>query len=152
MSTSICPCGSQKDYNSCCQPLLSGLMSAPTPEALMRSRYTAFTKVDNKYLMASWHPETRPDTLDSEPSNWIGLEIVATGEDGDFGQVEFIAQLTYEGKLETLHELSNFEKIDGKWLYVDGEFKEKCGVEKISKKAPCPCGSGELFKHCHGSK
>ncbi|MFN7145721.1 MAG: SEC-C metal-binding domain-containing protein, partial [Myxococcota bacterium] len=34
-----CPCGSGRKAKGCCLPILEGA-AAPTPEALMRSRYT----------------------------------------------------------------------------------------------------------------
>ena len=148
-----CPCGSQKEYPQCCGIYIDGDERAPTPETLMRSRYTAFTKQKMEYIVATWHPETRPEELsEDEPSNWIGLEILNSSEDGEDGEVEFIAKLIYDGKIETLHELSEFERIDGAWLYVQGEFKnENNRVKKISKNEPCPCGSGKKFKRCHGA-
>lgn len=59
-----CPCVSGKEFDSCCGIYLSGLASAPTAEALMRSRYTAYTKNRYDYLLDTWHPSTRP-TLES---------------------------------------------------------------------------------------
>ena len=50
-----CPCGSGRAFGACCGPALSGERPAPTAEALMRSRYTAFTLRDTAYLLASWH-------------------------------------------------------------------------------------------------
>ncbi|WP_316830170.1 YchJ family metal-binding protein [Pedobacter aquatilis] len=37
-----CPCGSGLLYGNCCEPYLLKLKDAPTAEALMRSRYSAF--------------------------------------------------------------------------------------------------------------
>ena len=37
-----CPCGSGLDYGLCCGQYISGAKDAPTAEALMRSRYTAY--------------------------------------------------------------------------------------------------------------
>ena len=147
-----CPCGSKLDFAACCLQYLEGSKEAPTPEALMRSRYTAFTRGDFAYLKKTWHPETLPDLDADEPSNWIGLEILGTtiDDDGEDAEVEFVAKLIVGDRLETLHEVSDFEKVDGRWLYHSGEFKNDGEPPaKISMKAPCPCGSGETFKHCH---
>ena len=152
MSDLKCPCGSNLPFSGCCKPYLDGTAEAPTPEALMRSRYTAFARGDFAYLKKTWHPETVPDLGDDEPSNWIGLEILGTAvdEEGEHGEVEFVAKLIVGDRLEVLHEVSDFEKIDGRWVYHSGEFKNDDGTPKqISMKAPCPCGSGEKFKHCH---
>lgn len=151
-SQSPCPCGSGEIYGSCCEPFITQAALAPTPEALMRSRYTAFCMAANRYLLDTWHPETRPESLDDEPSNWIKLEIVKSDYDDHEGEVEFIAKLVYDQKVETLHELSQFEKIDGAWLYTEGEFiNDGSNVKKISKNADCPCESGKKFKRCHGA-
>lgn len=147
-----CTCGSDETFAHCCQPYLDGTAEAPTPEAMMRSRYTAFARGDFAYLKKTWHPETVPELGDDEPSNWAGLEIIETAidEEGENGEVEFIAKLIVGDCLEILHEVSEFEKIDGRWLYHSGEFKNDGEpTKKISMKMPCPCGSGETFKHCH---
>lgn len=90
----------------------------------MRSRYSAFVKGDVAYLLRTWHPRTRPGRLELAPGmRWTGLEILATGDGTAFhtsGTVEFRA--SYRGG--ALHERSRFERVDGAWVYVDGEFPE----------------------------
>ena len=148
--TIACPCGEGKAFGLCCEPFIAGTAAAPTPEKLMRSRYTAFYARDFAYLERTWHPDTRPTLTGDEPSGWVGLEIIESWEEGDEGEVEFKAKLIHDGKLETLHERSEFDKIDGKWFYHSGEFLNESGhVQKIKKSQPCPCGSGKLFKNCH---
>lgn len=151
MSDELCPCGSQKTFALCCGRFLQEGQLAPDPESLMRSRYTAFCRNDVAYLKKTWHPETCPDDLDAEePSNWIRLEIIEVSVEDDEGEVEFKASLIFDNRLEILHELSYFDKIDGQWLYHSGEFQNEAQrPEKISKSAPCPCGSGKTFKQCH---
>lgn len=146
-----CPCGTKLAFAACCKPYLDGKADAATPEILMRSRYTAFTRGDFAYLKKTWHPDTVPDLTAEEPSNWVGLEILraSAAADGETGEVEFLAKLIVGDRLETLHEVSDFEKIDGRWVYCSGEFKNEEPPAKISMKMPCPCGSGEKFKHCH---
>lgn len=152
--SALCPCCSELTYGECCAPYIKEEKEAPGPEELMRSRYTAFCIGDIDYVKNTWHPETLPDDLDAdEPNDWIGLEIIEVAideEEGVEGEVEFIAKLIYDGKLETLHEVSQFEKIDGHWLYHSGEFKNESNhVQKIKGSAPCPCQSGKSFKNCH---
>ncbi len=122
MTTRSCPCGLPKAYDDCCGRYHSGTAAAPTAEALMRSRYSAFVKGDEAYLLRTWHPRTRPPRLDLDPGmRWTGLEILAAGDGTAFhttGTVEFRA--SYRGG--SLHELSRFERVDGAWVYVDGEF------------------------------
>lgn len=151
-----CLCGSGDSYELCCGRYLDNKQLAPDPESLMRSRYTAFCLNNFDYLKSTWHPETCPADLGvGEPDNWIGLEIIewAMDDEETEGEVEFKARLIIGDKLETLHEISSFDKIDGAWLYHSGEFKtEEPQLDKISMKTPCPCGSGEKFKHCHYRK
>ncbi|MFD5480330.1 YchJ family protein [Streptomyces hawaiiensis] len=122
MTRRSCPCGLPQAYEACCGRFHSGAAAAPTAEALMRSRYCAFVKGDAGYLLRTWHPRTRPGTLELDPGmRWTGLEILGTGEGSAFhssGTVEFRA--SYRGG--SLHERSRFERVDGAWVYVDGEF------------------------------
>lgn len=148
-----CPCGLGEDYAECCGQYIDGGKLAPEPESLMRSRYTAFALQKIDYLKKTWHPETLPDDLDdSEPNCWVSLEIVDASMDDEEieGEVEFIAKLIYNNKLEVLHEISQFDKVNGHWLYHSGEFKEPdAKAQKLSKSERCPCGSGRSFKNCH---
>ncbi|GGW57878.1 YchJ family metal-binding protein [Streptomyces caelestis] len=122
MSTRSCPCGLPQAYEACCGRYHSGTAATPTAEALMRSRYSAFVKGDAGYLLRTWHPRTRPGTLELDPrTRWAGLEILDTSDGSAFhsgGTVEFRA--SYRGG--SLHERSRFERVDGAWVYVDGEF------------------------------
>lgn len=88
----------------------------------MRSRYCAFVKGDEAYLLRTWHPRTRPPRVEFDPGmRWTGLEILATSEGTAFhttGTVTFRASF----KGGSLHERSRFERVDGAWVYVHGEF------------------------------
>ncbi|PRC56851.1 hypothetical protein C6A85_36520, partial [Mycobacterium sp. ITM-2017-0098] len=68
---------------------------AQTAEQLMRSRYSAFAVGDADYLWRTWHPRTRPDTVEIDPGVvWTGLQVVGCvdGSPGDeHGEVEFRA-------------------------------------------------------------
>lgn len=91
----------------------------------MRSRFSAFAVGDADYLLATWHPRTRPKTLDlDEAITWRRLQIVDTeagGEDDDTGVVEFRAQYATGGKRDILHERSRFRRDRGDWMYLDGD-------------------------------
>lgn len=146
----LCPCGNQTDYSACCGRFIDGAELAPDPELLMRSRYTAFTRGAWDYLKKTWHPETVPEDLGvDEPSLWVGLNVIEASEEDNEGEVEFEARLIYDNKLEILHEISDFEKIDGAWLYHSGEFVNDHKPQKISRGQPCPCGSGKKYAQCH---
>lgn len=96
-----------------------------TAEALMRSRFDAFARGDVAHLLASWHPSTRPATLELDDGTvWRALQIVDTvagGEDDDDGVVEFRASYRSPEGAGLLHERSRFTRIDGRWVYLDGE-------------------------------
>lgn len=55
-----CPCGSGQSYDQCCGPVIAG-GPASSPEALMRSRYTAFTKGNIDHLVSTLAPEALKD-------------------------------------------------------------------------------------------
>ncbi|MEU1320088.1 YchJ family protein [Streptomyces tibetensis] len=122
MTRRSCPCGLPEAYETCCGRFHSGAAAAPTAEALMRSRYCAFVQGDVAYLLRTWHPRTRPGTLELDPGmRWTGLEILGASGGSAFhttGTVEFRA--SHRGG--SLHERSRFERVDGAWVYVDGEF------------------------------
>src|SRR5688572_5771300 len=78
-----CPCGGLQGYDDCCGRLHRGVAHAPTAEALMRSRYSAFVVGDVAYLRETWHPHTRPASLELDPDRrWTGLEVTATSGGG----------------------------------------------------------------------
>lgn len=91
----------------------------------MRARYSAYALELRPFLLDSWHPETRPAALDFDPNiEWLGLEILDTVAGGALdtaGIVEFRARFTRSGEPLELHERSSFERIDGRWVYVNGD-------------------------------
>ena len=105
--TLLCPCGSGRNLDQCCGPILDDPRHAETAEALMRSRYTANTLGRWNHLWATWHPRTRPDVVDSQ---------------GDItGMVEFRASYRAGKRHNVLHEVSRFQRRAGRWMYVDGD-------------------------------
>lgn len=146
-----CPCGSNKDYLTCCGPILKDHKLALTAEMLMRSRYTAFVKENSHHLLKTWHETKRPASLnfDDHPVTWVRLVINKTTEGqttDSTGKVDFSSTYIENGQLCTLNEVSNFSKMNGLWYYVDGV----CEVtkKKIERNRPCPCGSQKKFKRC----
>ena len=84
----------------------------------MRSRFSAYTLDRQQYLLSSWHPTTRPDSIESDPSiHWVKLKIVDAESRPD--QVEFVATFKINGKAHKLHENSRFIFENGRWLYLD---------------------------------
>lgn len=119
-----CPCGSQRPYAACCAPLHEGAAAA-TPEALMRSRYSAFVQGRACYLLASWHASTRPAELHLDAGvTWLGLSIKAAPPvlaDALHGEVEFVARWRLGGgSAQRQSECSRFVREQGRWFYVDG--------------------------------
>jgi SEC-C motif domain protein len=122
-----CPCGSGVSYDACCGPLHRGA-PASTAEALMRSRFSAFALGLPDYLVASWHPSTRPVSLQLEPDvEWRRLQLVDTvggGPDDAEGVVEFRASYRSPEGAGLLHERSRFVRVDRRWVYLDGDVRD----------------------------
>jgi len=149
-----CPCGSQIPEAACCARYLDG-GPAPSALALMRSRYTAFVRGDVDYLVKTHDPATRGglDLAGLRGTEWTGLEIVSSSENGDSGVVEFIASGVTGGVPFRQRERSRFRRVDGNWLYIDGDLRAE-PVRRIAapgRNHPCPCGSGKKYKKCHGA-
>lgn len=123
----MCPCGSGRAVENCCGRFHAGT-AAPDAECLMRSRYSAFLLGLEDYLLATWHPDTRPAglELDTTPApQWLGLTIKShTSLDDHHATVEFIARYKLNGRAFKLHESSRFERVGARWFYVDGEMLE----------------------------
>ncbi len=122
-----CPCGSGRAYDTCCGCWHRG-EAAPDAEKLMRSRYVAYVMGLEDYLLATWHPATRPAALDlatPPPPQWLGLTVKAhVPLDATHATVEFVARYRTGGRAFRLHERSRFERIDGRWFYVDGDMSD----------------------------
>lgn len=121
--TSACPCGSGDGFGVCCGPLVVDGVPAATAEELMRSRYTAFALGHTDHLWRTWHPRTRPPTIEGADVVWTGLtvvEVVAGGEDDDDGVVEFEARYSGPEGPTVMRERSLFERRGGRWTYLAG--------------------------------
>ncbi|MFZ4478302.1 MAG: YchJ family protein [Rhodoferax sp.] len=119
-----CPCDSGQIYGECCGHWHAGLrlaQHAPTPQALMRSRYSAYVLRLGDYLLATWHPSTAPGEMELAPLKWLGLEVRLEQVAGDAGVVEFVARWREGGKAQRLHETSRFVRQSGRWYYIDGQ-------------------------------
>jgi SEC-C motif domain protein len=121
-----CPCGSRLTYERCCERWRAG-EAAPDAEALMRSRYTSFVLKRDDYLLATWHPSTRPLEIspDAFERRWLGLKVLRREQlSPDSAVVEFIARYKASGRTHELRETSRFVREDGRWLYVDGDIAQ----------------------------
>jgi len=120
-----CPCGVGQKYTVHCELIhVGGAGLGSTAEGLMRARYSAYVRHNRAFLLNSWHPDTRPTSLEFDPAiEWLGLEIVDSESGGvldNAGIVEFRARFARGGEHLELHERSSFERVDGDWVYIDG--------------------------------
>jgi SEC-C motif-containing protein len=135
-----CPCGGAS-FATCCGPFLAGDAIPTTAEQLMRSRYTAYTRGDETYLRATWHPSTLPAGPIIDPKEglrWLGLDVESAlrlrqrkanlPEIRDRDTVEFVARYKIAGRAHRLHEVSRFVREHGdgvaRWFYLDGSFPD----------------------------
>lgn len=120
-----CPCGRPLPYAQCCGLYIERFDDCPAPdaEALMRSRYTAFTLGRWSHVRATWWPANCPPELSDMPgTKWLGLEVRAHRSiDADHAEVEFVARYRVQGRAVRLHERSRFVRDAGRWWYVDGD-------------------------------
>jgi SEC-C motif-containing protein len=143
-----------------------GRAKAPTAQALMRSRYSAYVEHAVYYIINTCTRRSEDDidyksTRDwSEQSTWLGLKIIDCEKGGladTEGMVEFEAEYEQGGLKEVHHERAKFVRensgADGEWLYSEGHVRARTVVRsspKTGRNAPCPCGSGKKYKLCHG--
>ncbi|PHS70376.1 MAG: zinc chelation protein SecC [Methylophaga sp.] len=152
-TSQLCPCSSNRTYQSCCQPLHAGQLHASSAEQLMCSRYSAFYLGNIAYLIATIHPHQRQDNDEKtlaqtiKQTQWLGLKIIKHSQTEHAAIVEFVAFFQHE-TVGQLHEKSRFVKEDGQWFYIDGELLPPI---KLSRNELCFCGSGKKIKKCHGN-
>lgn len=157
-----CDCGSGKTYEQCCEPYHLGTKVPETPEALMRSRYSAYALANIDYIQATMRGKASlgfdPVTakLWAERVIWIKLQVLAATQlSPTQGEVEFIASFVDNKTLCQMHEISGFHYSEGRWFYMDGKpplvSTVKTTNTPISRNTPCPCGSQKKWKYCHGN-
>ncbi len=124
----LCPCGSTQSYEACCAKYIENLEAAPTPEALMRSRYSAYTKGNIAYIKQTMKGAPLSDFNEDDTAlwlkdvNWTGLKVIQTRIKSDkLGFVSFEARYLQQGEPQAICEKSEFHKIDNKWFYVGGK-------------------------------
>ena len=125
----LCPCGSAKPYELCCE-LYHKHKNAPTCEALMRSRYSAFVFGLVDYLYETTHPSHRAKNLKDEITftckalAWTHLEVISASQGGvndKVGKVSFRASFVQEGNNGLHVEHSRFKRFGKAWMYIDGK-------------------------------
>lgn len=127
-----CRCHSGKTERRCCGPLHAG-RPAPSPLALMRSRYAAYASGNVDYIVRTTHPDS--PHADPDHAAWRdalrafctatrfeGLSILdAPPAEGDRGTVTFRAALRQGDVDASFEERSRFVRVDGRWMYLNGE-------------------------------
>ena len=117
-----CPCGNAKDFSACCEPIILGESLAKTPEELMRSRYTAYTKNNIAYLKDSTAPEKRAQFKEEDFAEWANVEWLGLKVLSAEGKiVEFMAKYKADGETYDHHEVSKFRQIGDRWYFVSGD-------------------------------
>lgn len=120
-----CYCGNSISFSDCCEVYIKGDKAAPTAEALMRSRYSAYAVHAIDYLLKTTHISQRKyhSKKDIEQwavtNQWLKLEVIKATE----STVEFKAYFldaTLQSQIH--HEKSTFKLQNGNWFYVDGKF------------------------------
>lgn len=152
---SACPCGSGKNYIACCEPFLTGKQIPNTAEALMRSRYVAYTKANIDYIKKTMCGNVLADFQELDAKRWakrvywIHLKVF---QSISVNQVEFEASFVDGGHLKSIHENSEFILKQGRWYYVGGTHLPTSHTNQIiARNMHCPCGSRRKFKNCHGA-
>lgn len=150
-----CPCGSDKTYATCCALYLESNRNPPSPEALMRSRYTAYSLANIDYIKKTMRGKPLNGFNEEEArhwareATWVGLRILKAEKASEkIGYVEFIAQFMEGDQINSIHETSEFHCNEGIWFYVDGIQKPHKRIT-VARNTSCPCGSKKKFKNCH---
>lgn len=157
-----CTCGSGRNFDDCCGPILAGTPAA-TAEALLRSRYTAFASGNTDYLVETLTSDIRGefDQIEAESTaaeaKWQKLEIrsiTGGGVNDETGVIEFVADFSLRGEQRIHHEVSQFRREGGRWLCAGGQMNPRPAtvhVTKVGRNDPCSCGSGKKYKKCCGA-
>jgi len=123
-----CPCGLNKPYHDCCGLYIENKMNAPTPETLMRSRYTAYSLCHIDYIAntmkgkAALGFDKESAKRWSQQLTWLSLEVTSQKmKSPTVGFVIFEVKYLENGQIRVMREKSEFHKIDEKWYYVAGK-------------------------------
>jgi SEC-C motif-containing protein len=123
----------------------------------MRSRYTAHVINDERYLHRTFKgTANRPFVASTEAptTKWTKLVIHRhePGPQPDMAIVEFSAHYEEQGMEGVLEEKSEFQRLNGAWIYTralrQGPAPVRSAGPKVGRNDPCPCGSGKKYKQC----
>ncbi len=134
MNIKPCPCHSGKPYSACCEPYHRGDLP-DNALALMRSRFSAYALKLTDYIIQTTSPQKLKESKDLKKwkaeilffcentifENLEILEFIPPNEQEKKAFVTFKAHLKQNDIDVSFTEKSRFEKIDGKWFYLDGK-------------------------------
>ncbi|MFY8273276.1 YchJ family protein [Pseudoalteromonas sp. SSDWG2] len=149
----MCFCGSPQPYEQCCGVYILGGQKAPSPLALMKSRYSAFCTKAIDYLCDTCSTNaivdnTKEDVAQfADVAQFVNLEIVDSQLEATPPVVEFKAYYLFNNTLSCIHERSSFVFERDQWCYDKGVIFPSKDV-KVNRNDPCPCGSSKKFKKC----
>ncbi len=162
---SLCPCGSKKEFSSCCLPVIRGDIKASSPEQLMRSRYSAYAEKSPHYIYNSYAKSSKKNQSIDDISSWanetvwLHLEINSSSPFEEtfttnqiLPTVNFVAYYRHDQKLFKMSENSRFILEDQQWRYMDGDVAEHVELIIPNRNDLCVCKSGKKFKKCCANK
>ena len=158
-----CYCGSNITFNQCCQPFHMGTALPKTPEALMRSRYSAYAVNDAHYIYNTYANAKKNDNpLDditqwAQQTQWLKLKIKnASAHSLDNISSEKLATVSFDAYYQHNHqfykmsECSRFVIEQDQWRYLEGDVAVHLELKQPKRNDPCFCLSGKKFKKCCG--
>jgi len=126
-----CPCGTGNLYIECCKPFHEG-RACSSAEQVMRSRYSAYVLQLSDYIITTTHRKN--DSYDTDFSRWEKsilsfcsnatfekLEVLQNSGGEKMAWVTFTAHIHIDNKNATFTERSRFEKVNDRWLYLEGQ-------------------------------
>lgn len=123
-----CYCGKAQPYEACCGLYIDQHQLPLSPEALMRSRYSAYVQAKIDYIAATMCGPAA-DQFDplaakewAESCQWLRLDVIKARyhrTDANQAMVEFKAYYRAQNVEHCLHEKSVFHRKQGRWWYVD---------------------------------
>ncbi|WP_441004470.1 YchJ family protein [Pseudocolwellia agarivorans] len=154
----LCPCGTNIEYNKCCETIISNAKKARSPEQLMRSRYTAYAIKNSQYIFNTYSSASQKkqslqeiDTW-AKDTQWLNLYVVGTSEhiNNATPTVTFEAIYKNNGSFYKMREKSSFVKENDHWRYVDGSDLTFDELNTPKRNDVCFCSSGKKYKKCCG--
>ncbi|WP_426370394.1 YchJ family protein [Pseudocolwellia sp. HL-MZ7] len=154
----LCPCGTNIEYNKCCETIILNNIEAKSPEKLMRSRYSAYALQNSEYIFNTYSKASQKkqslqeiDTWAKE-TQWVNLDVIDASEYKVTSEptVTFEAIYKNNGSFYKMREKSSFIKEDKTWKYVDGSDLSFDELNSPKRNDVCLCSSGKKYKKCCG--